>query len=195
MLKSKINSIYVTHDAHIVSQGDILRDFKFIIGGEGHSSIEIEFPYVIILSQDCDLTWGNDFFNRDTNKPFNQYLHNILLTPAFPADLVRGGEHLKELYDFVCTKINSDNWKRIKQNNNPRYHYFPADTEMQLPDLLVDFKAYYTIPFGYIRELYDESYHATVNELFRESLSQRFANFITRIALPEIPVAIAQQTT
>ena len=148
MLQSTVNSIYITHDSSSITQGDILRDFKFIIGGEGHNTIEIEFPYVIILSQDCDLTWRNNYFSREIEKPFNQYLHNILLTPAFPADHVRGGEHLKELYGFVCDKINTENWKRIKQNINPRYHYFHDDTEMQLPDLLVDFKAYYTIPFG-----------------------------------------------
>lgn len=191
MLNSSINSIYVTHDLSRISQGDILRDFEFVIGGEGSSKIQIKFPYVITISQDCDLTWGNNFFDRDVEKPFNQYLHNILLTPAYPNELVRGGKHLKDLYGFVSSKINSSNWKQIKQNINPRYHYLPSDTNLQVPDLVIDFKAYYTIPFGYIRELYPNTYHATVNELFRESLSQRFANFLTRIALPDLTKAIA----
>ena len=186
MLTSAISSYYKTHDLSRISQGDILRDFEFVIGGEGHSVIKIEFPYAIILSQDCDLTWGNNFFTRDIAKPFNQYLHNILFTPAFPADLFRSGKHLSDLYGFDSTSINSSNWKLIKQNRDPRYHYLPADNDLQVPDLLIDFKAYYTIPFSYILELYSGSYNATVNELFRENLGQRFASFLTRIALPEL---------
>jgi hypothetical protein len=191
MLLSAIDKHYKTHDSSRISQGDILRDFEFIIGGQGHSTIQIEFQYIIVLSQDCDLTWGNEFFSRDMKKPFNQYLHNILLTPAFPAELVRGGEHLTELYGFNSSRITSANWKLIKQNSNSRYHYLPADIDLQIPDLLIDFKAYYTIPFSYILELYSVSYHATINELFRESLSQRFAYFLTRIALPELNASSA----
>lgn len=186
LMKSTINKHYKVHDADRITQGDILRDFEFIIGGHGRNIIQIKFPYVIILSQDCDLTWGCNFFNRSPDKPFNQFLHNILLTPAFPAEIARTGEHLNKLYGFKSSNINSSNWKIVKQNRDPRYHYLPADIDLQIPDLLIDFKAYYTIPFDYIIELYAESYQATINELFREDLSQRFAFFLTRIALPEL---------
>ena len=186
MLPSAINNHYKTHDASKISQGDILRDFEFIIGGKGRNAVQIEFQYVVVLNQDCDLSWGSHFFDRDTTQPFNQYLHNILLTPAFPAGLARSGEHLSKLFGFKSCRITSANWKLIKQNRNPRYHYLPADIDLQIPDLLIDFKAYYTIPYEYILELYSDSYQTTINELFRDALGQRFAHFFTRIALPEI---------
>lgn len=50
---------------------------------------------------------------------------------------------------------------------------------------MIDFKIYYSLPIEYLIQYYKQEYVATVNELFHERLSQRFADYFNRIALPE----------
>ena len=74
-------------------------------------------------------------------------------------------------------------WKNITQNNNPRYHYL-TDINEELPNLIIDFKIFYTLPYDYIFLNYDDYYTCSLNELIRENLSQRFFNYHARIGLP-----------
>lgn len=53
-----------------------------------------------------------------------------------------------------------------------------------IPELVIDFKHYYTIPTEEMYEAYKENYLASVEPLYREDLSQRFANYLSRIGLP-----------
>ncbi len=191
MLKSKIGKNYEIHDCERISQGDILRDFSFVVIDENRNTIEITFQYVVVLSQDCDLQQGSNFANAEVDKSnsckkFNQFLPSVLFVPAFPSEIVRSGQHIQEIYKVVSEKISSAPWKVVINNQNPRYHFLPANIENQIPELVLDFKAYYTLPFNYFCSLHKLHYLATVNEIFRERLSQRFANFLNRIGLPEI---------
>ena len=190
-MKSKIDQYYEQHDCQRISQGDILRDFKFVISGKTGVQIEILFQYIIVLTQDCDLEQGSKVSNilEDSQtglKKVNQYLHNILFVPAFPAELLKKGEHLQGLYKIQTEPLASKLWQKIVKNSDYRYHFLPSCPDYQVPDLLIDFKAYYTLAFDYFLERYHKHYLVTVNELFRESLSQRFAYYLSRIGLPEL---------
>lgn len=191
MLKSKIDSFYEIHDCTRISQGDILRDISYITVGEDEKLLRIELPYIVVLSQDCDLQQGNRIISQDLEcdgecKIFNQFLHSVLFVPAFRAETVRSGEYLSSPYKIKTKRIVSGLWKPIVQNQNPRYHYLSPDVDHQIPELLLDFKAYYTLSYRYFLSMHKEHYLATVNELFRENLSQRFANYLNRIGLPEL---------
>ena len=193
MLKSKIESKYEIHDCQRISQGDILRDIDFILVGDNEELLQVEFQYVIVITQDCDLQQGNNILSPDIKcdgdcRLFNQFLHSVLFIPAFPAELVRSGDYLESIYKIKANKINSALWKQLKQNQNPRYHFFDSDIDYQVPELVSDFKAYYSLPFNYFIKKHQKHYLATINELFRESLSQRFSNFLNRIGLPDIPI-------
>jgi hypothetical protein len=190
MLKSKVETQYLTHDCTRISQGDILRGFTFVMVGKGGAQIEVKFQYIVVFSQDCDLEHGTKVIEllkkaQGAEVVFNQYLHNILFIPAFPAEQMREGNHLPQLYNIKSDRIASDLWKPIKKNENARYHFLPACPNLQIPELMLDFKAYYTLPFEGFLESYESQYLATINELFRENLSQRFANYLNRIGLPE----------
>lgn len=192
MLKSKIESKYEIHDCQRISQGDILRDVSFIIVGDDEKAVELEYQYIVVLSQDCDLEAGNNLLSEEIEcegscKLFNQFLHSVLFVPAFPSELLRSGEHMKSLYSIKADKINSASWRLLKGNRDPRYHFLPRNQEHQIPDLVLDFKAYYTLSFEYLASKHKDRYLATVNELFRERLSQRFANYLNRIGLPVLP--------
>lgn len=158
---------------------------------EDEMAIELNYQYLVVLSQDCDLEQGNSLVTADLKcegscKIFNQFLHSVLFVPAFPSEILRSGEHLTSLYDIKTQKINTSLWGPIKDNQNPRYHFLPSDTEHQIPDLVLDFKAYYTLSYRYFWSKHKDHYLATVNELFRERLSQRFSNYLNRIGLPDL---------
>jgi len=174
-----------------------LRDFIFRVIDKNDQVVEIQFPYVIVVSQDCDLNWAvKPSIPEQEQKPIehHQFLPNVLLLPAFPSEHVRGGQHLVEVFNVMQKKISSDSWKELKQNRNERYHFLDAAASIQVPELVLDFKLYYTVPFSLVQEKHKECYLATVNELFRERLSQRFLAFFGRFALPVIRESVAATT-
>jgi hypothetical protein len=193
MLKSRIEQRYEKHDCQRICQGDLLRGFKFrAIRGTDAKVVEIGFPFIVILSQDCDLEQGVPPPTSPATGSLpvlSQYLHNILFIPAFPAEIAREGTHLKDLFFITQKRIDGDLWRPITQNGNDRYHFLTGNIDLQIPNLLLDFKAYYTIPQEDMLIQYRGSYLATINELFRERLSQRFSNYLSRIGLPEFFVS------
>ncbi len=173
-------------------QGDILRDIELVewaqvIEGEPRK-LDIQkknWPYAVVVSQECDL--HQDQTNRgQLNKPTqDKYLHSVLLCPGFLASDVKAGTHFKGL-DLTCEYLNSERWNVVKDNKNDRYHFLPAHDAYQVPDMVLDFKHFTTAPRNI---LYDKlkpgAYIASLGQLFREHLSQRFAAFLARIALPD----------
>ncbi|MBL6751087.1 MAG: hypothetical protein ISP90_11225 [Nevskia sp.] len=175
-------------------QGDILRDIEILEGvteevdpdgGEHLRERKRTLPYVVVLTQDCDLE--QDFNSRanDARLDEDKFLLSILVCPAYPAAQLRAGVHLGE--GHVMSRINSDRWKPLKDNQNPRYHFLADEQSLQVPEVVLDFKQYFTIPRDQAYGLSQASHYvATANALFREDLCRRFADYLTRIALPEI---------
>ena len=119
MLKSRIESNYEIHDCQRISQGDILRDMNFIVIGVDEKIIELEYQYIVVLSQDCDLEQANNLILEDIKcedecRLFNQFLPSVLFVPAFPSDLLRSGEHIKSLYKIKAHKLNSNLWGLLR---------------------------------------------------------------------------------
>jgi len=204
-MKSRINSHYIKYDCKRICQGDILRDFDYpswvsitlnLDGKKIAKVSKIKFPYVVILSQECDLE--KDFENRsilnqnlgevedlDQEAKQDKYIPSILLCPAYLAESLKEGKHLAELH-LKMDRKNKDKWADIKNNEVPRYHYLQNDASLQIPLLTIDFKHYFTIPRDELYKVFKDHYIGTVNELFREALSQRFAFYLSRIGLPEL---------
>ena len=183
-MKSKIDSFYVKHNCERLTQGDILRDFSFLSIDD---SSEYTFQYIVIISQDCDISYSREQKeDKNTQKIlYNQYLPNILFTPAFILSDFKEGIHLKKLYNVEQKTFNITDLGKIKDNSKEiRYHYLPYYEDFQVQDLIIDFKIYFTLSLDKILKVYQDKYVATISELFRESLSQRFANYISRIGLP-----------
>ena len=75
-------SSYKLRDLDRCHQGDILKDVEYKITkqeGDTFSETTITFPYVVILTQDCDLE--QDFLNRNNSSSVNEdkYLQSILV--------------------------------------------------------------------------------------------------------------------
>lgn len=186
-VQSQIKAYYRKHSLDRIIQGDILRDITMLewemIEGE-RDLIEKILPYVIVLTQDCDLE--QDFFNRNEQREKqDKFLQSILVCPAYLSKQFRDGIHLKSL-NLQMEKINSGRYKAIQNQNIGRYHYLEGSVPDQVPELVIDFKHYYTLPANLLNSVYKQHYVASLNELFRESLSQRFSFYLSRIGLPKI---------
>jgi hypothetical protein len=187
---SQIKAYYRKYDADRIVQGDILsevkfRDWDWDTKKNNVIIYEKKLPYIVILSQDCDLE--QDFKYRTTEvKNNDKILQSILVCPAYGWQEFIDGIHLKD-YKLKMEEISStEQKKKIKQQQVPRFHYLEEDSEKQIPPLVIDFKHYYTLPVEFLRHIYKKHYAYSLEELFRESLSQRFSFYLSRIGLPEI---------
>ena len=84
-----------------IQQGDIYKDIEYIEylreeKGQIQAS-KIVFPYVIVLTQDCDLAQDNTFRKSPTEGTQDNLLFSVLVAPLYNAEHVYTGEHLSEL--------------------------------------------------------------------------------------------------
>ena len=189
MFPSKVDTQYCKRNNGRVYQGDILRDMLLLemqyaddIGSK-YNVVEKNVPYIVVLTQDCDLE--QDFNNRNQiSDKHDKYMESILVCPAYLAEEFRGGNHLEE-FGLKMEKWNSKRYKQIKTQNNYRYHYLDGYPPYQIPNLVLDFKHYYTIPRDVIYFAKENGHYLTsLRQLFREDLSHRFSFFLSRIGLP-----------
>ncbi len=187
---SAIKSRYVQHAQARLCQGDILRDVRLLEPTTSPGSEEIDvakrdLPYVVVMTQDCDLEQDQDNRSNEKKQDDDKYLQAVLLCPAYQSLKVKTGTHLEALgLKMQQIKISRD-WDLLKQNSLPRYHFLPEEPGIQLPELILDFKHFFTSPRAFMYMRYKTHYVTTLGPLFRESLSQRFAYFLSRIGLPE----------
>lgn len=136
-------------------------------------------PYVIVVSQDCDLDW--DYRTR-SGQTANKLIPGILFCEVTTAEKLRHGGD-----------VQSDIWKRIKINKDERYQFLqkvPATEDLLqqgLPELGIDFKRYFTLPADevYARIAAQETQRrCRLVSPYLEHFSTRFAYYQFRIALP-----------
>ena len=152
-----------------------------------------DFNYVIIMTQDCDLE--QDYGNRQEllsgSKQHGGLIPSILFCPAYPSQSLREGLHLKGL-KYETQRVASDLWKHLKQNKSPRYHFLAEyhkkdkGAVINVAELVVDFKYFFTAPTEYFTNAYcnDEHYLGSLTCPYREHLLYRFASYLGRIGLP-----------
>ena len=179
----------VLHDKQI-HQGDIFTNIDYIERAEiidGRVEIsKIRFPYVIVLSQECDLK--QDYVERGKDEAetiiHDKLLQSIIVAPMFNYEHFRAGEHLSNLGYTMANDYNNQTKTMAKvlvQNNNPRYHYLKFDAGISLVPMTIDFKRF-TVDISLLYRHKSDEYICSLNPLFRERLSQRFANFYRVLA-------------
>jgi hypothetical protein len=172
-----------------ICQGDILKDVPYIervIEKEGIIELPIiYFPYVIVLTQDCDLEQDH-VFRIENKETQDKLLISVLVAPLYNVDHVFNGEHLIDI-GIKSQKINrtGTEGKYLLQNQRPRYHYLDFPEELPIVPSVIDFKHYFSVNLLFLQEHKAKNFICTVSELYRESISQRFAAFLSRIGLPE----------
>jgi len=172
------------------SQGAIYRDIEVsvAVGGPDIDLQRWTFPYSAVMTQECDLLQDDSARQAEPKSDSardDKLLLAVLLCPAYKAAAFRNGEHLQFLGRRM-QRHSSNSWRRIKSNQNARYHYLSEWRELQVAELVVDFKHFFTLPIEVLRDAFgnDKHYIARLSSLYREDLSQRFASYLARIGLP-----------
>lgn len=189
------NNCYEFLSKNRIRQGDIIKNLNVTFFSEFNDE-EYEhqpsFSYGVVLSQECDLE--QHYSQRSTNDelPTDDQKHDklidvILICPAFPSEQFLLGSHIdgNKMSDFESPKGRQRALEKLKKNDElNRYHYLPASKDV-IPELIIDFKRFYTIPIDFFTKNLDEVYKLSLKDLFKERLSQRFSNYFSRIGLPD----------
>lgn len=179
---SKINSYHRTFKHERVHQWDIFKDVNISYIVNKNEKIDANYPYIVVMTQDCDLL--QDYNNRKDASSQNKdkYLINLLICPAFPSDSLVLWTHLEW---FPRRKLTETEVKELPRNDKfKRYHFLNWDKAQWIPDLIIDFKLFLTLDRDEAYSLLKNNFVSSIEELFRDSLMQRFANFLSRIPLP-----------
>jgi hypothetical protein len=175
-----------------VCQGDIFRDIDYIERVSERDGIlevwKVRFPLIIVLTQDCDLAQDHTF-RTQPKETQDKWLISVLVAPLYNAEHVFMGEHLSEI-GVKSQRIDrrKTDGRLLMQNQAPRYHFLEFQSDVPVVRSVIDFKHYFSVPVPYLRELKKTNFVCTVSELYREDISQRFAAFLSRIGLPDIPL-------
>lgn len=179
---------YVQHNSPFLRQGEIvsnLFELKLLIPQRKTIDVNKEKfvpvvqPYAIVVSQDCDLEW--DYKARSGEVSEDKLLTHALFCALFTQDEVRSRSNLK-----------SDQWKRVRQNQDERYHYLSEapvhDTENSMPELIADFKTTFSLPVEFVYWLISTGQALRKGALFSpylEDFMHRLYSFLGRVATPE----------
>lgn len=173
-----------------ITQGDIYKNVEFIeYIAEKDGNIEVSkvvFPYVVVLTQDCDLAQDHTFRWSEKGKPNqDKWLFSVLVAPLYNLEQIFSGEHLSELNMAMSTISRKKTpGKNLLQNETARYHYLEFPQDVSLVPSVVDFKHYFSVNVVQLKQQKAEKFVCQVGELYRENLSHRFSSYLSRIGLP-----------
>jgi hypothetical protein len=173
-----------------ISQGDIYKDVEFIENVlEKHGIFQISkviFPYVIVLTQDCDLEQDSKVrYNKIKAQNQDKLILSVLVAPIYNVEQVYVGEHLTQLkIKMQLINRGSSPGQNLRNNQTPRYHFLDFSPDSLLSPSVIDFKHYFSVHVEYLRGKKSD-FVCSVSPLFREDISQRFASYLGRIGLPE----------
>ncbi|GIU30697.1 hypothetical protein [Shewanella sp. MBTL60-007] len=173
-----------------ITQGDIYKNVEFIEHiTEENGNVEVSkvvFPYVVVLTQDCDL--AQDFTFRWSDPPkknHDKWLFSVLVAPLYNLEQLYNGQHLSELQMTMASISRSKTpGKNLVQNETPRYHYLNFPDDVAIVPSVVDFKHYFSVNVVQLKQQKSEKFVCQIAELYREHLSHRFSSYLSRIGLP-----------
>lgn len=177
-----------------INQCDIYRDLEFIeYAKEDGDCIEVSkiiFPLAIVLTQACDLQQDHNArkrINADSQGNQDKFLISVIVAPIYNFEEFRLGTHLEQLGLKMEVKGRRDKslCTNIIKNENKRFHYLNFDKDVEIVESVIDFKHYFTVTVNYLYSIREEKYVCSIESLYRELILQRFANFLSRIGLPE----------
>lgn len=168
-----------------ICQGDIFRDVTIIedfnANEESIQVTKLSFPFVICLNQDCDL--NSDYRAKLQGKEGKDCcLIHYIVAPLFPVNNT-GNNHWGNIFQESET-LSKKQIERIRKNELPRFHilHFPQSDGIDI-DFIIDFKHFFTVSSKYLNSNLNNRL-CSIDILYREQVSQRFGNYLTRIGLP-----------
>ncbi len=194
-LKDKTNAAESLFDATEATgdagQGAIYKDVcSYLVSRQGNtvSLSEITYPWVIVLSQACDLERNSEARDELSKggKKHDKILLSALVAPLFDVVQTVTGEHLEALA-MQMTAIPIGVLKSITNDQRPRYHcvnntHVTQPSKITFSRAVIDFKHFFTVPLS---QLGPEKFCTNLENFYREKISQRFSAYLSRIGIPE----------
>lgn len=177
-----------TSKSENLTQGDILKDITIMTALSKDENIdfeEITLPFGVIVSQSCDLERHYENINKNNDKQ----LLEVVILPMYTLADFRAGNHLsgfgKTARFFEKNEFDSE-MDKIRKYEKPRFHLLEfSDSDKlinQLPDdFILDFRHYISIDYDILNKCIKV---ASIDILFREQLTSRFAGNFSRIGVP-----------
>jgi hypothetical protein len=186
-------AIYRSSDESLsLRQGEILTgviQYKPVMDELSQHGQELSFetvlhPYVIVITQDCDLDWDYKARNsREILQP-SKLLNSVILCEIAEARGIR---------DAADNNMNSKEWKLVESHRHERFYFFekiPPECEVEqegLPELTADFKKIFGIDVATLYrqiELGMVKRRTVLISPYLEHFSRRYYSFHSRVALP-----------
>jgi len=180
-----------------ITQGDIYKNVDYIQQIEYVDNQElivhkILFPLVVVLTQDCDLQQDSAYYDKERTPSSNdKKLFSVIVAPLYNEDIFLQGQHLAHnSIGYQMRVFNkkrkgklTSHYKSLIDNEIPRYHHMDFVGVNIVPSV-IDFKHYFSVDIENLNKNRRAKYVCSVKELYREQITQRFANFLSRIGLP-----------
>ncbi|MGD9691509.1 MAG: hypothetical protein AB7G17_01560 [Phycisphaerales bacterium] len=167
----------------IIRETEVLEDYREI-DGELHIS-SVLYPYLLVISQSCDLE--HHYGCIEKGKSEDKVLPCALLLPLYNYLHVKSGEHLSHLDRRMQIWSSKTKIELLQNNEIPRYHYLKFSKNDPLVDSVLDFKHAVAPSFDSVHRCLGTCIVGIINPPYIDRISQRFANFVSRIGLPEAP--------
>ena len=159
----------------LISRGEI----KVVKKGASLDMRPTDHKYAIIVSQDCDLEW--DYKASQNEASEDKLLQHVLFCDLFLLEEIR-----------IRSRLQSDLFKRVRKNQDERYHRFDkapvGETGQDLPELCADFKATFSLPIEFVYSLTSSGQVTRKGFLptpYLQDFIQRLYSFLGRVAIPE----------
>lgn len=172
-----------------LDQGVVFKNIKSYFVRPSNNNIEVHelhFPWVIVLSQACDLRRNNDARIDTNSEKQDKILLSVLVAPIFDLEKAQTGSQLDSI-SMAMEPLNRKKREFINSDDVARYHQLSKQKFLDCNTItfetgVVDFKHFFTVPIFALRK---EDYVTKLNPFFREKLSHRFSSYLSRIGIPE----------
>lgn len=183
-----------SEDNDPVLQGDIFRDVSYIYKTSDNKSFvditEFEFPYVVVISQSCDVS-AMSIMVGEGGKSL-KFMPSVLLAPIYDKETLKSGEVFNEIIksaDYHISKedhFNSKQFETIKNDNHYRFQLlqFKGKNPIDFENPIIDFKHYFTVSVEYLNSIRNNRV-CHLDQLFCENITLRFSNYLSRVAFPD----------
>ncbi|MDI7269831.1 MAG: hypothetical protein QME96_17715, partial [Myxococcota bacterium] len=141
----------------------------------------------VVVTQDCDLEWDFNARQQPPTAGHDKLLYEVLMCGVHEEDRFLSGQYRD---GAVPLAKKQSPWSIVRQNREPRFQYLgclPFGSS-QPTNVVADFKDFFSVPCEYLYKMLTAEAPAvkrvaSLREVYREHLLQRFGWFLTRIGL------------
>ncbi|MFA5803337.1 MAG: hypothetical protein WC879_01715 [Melioribacteraceae bacterium] len=180
------------NSSKIIRAGMLLKNVPTLIPNDSSKERFKYFPYSIIITQPCDIEshfTSLEKYEQDINldkKYPKQTIFQLLLCPAFDQEKFIEGTHLYDQYSVKFDQMKMKEFEKLRDLKDFRYHYIESKFQHDgLPNLIIDFKHYFTMPLSVIYELVSINNPSYIlDHFYFIQISDRFAHYLQRVGIP-----------